>query len=182
MFTIICRSLSIRVVVIVLGMLPAAMVEADDAAHELAKLQGTWKALALQASERDKMEAVPVPPDAKIVIQGGKLIFLIQPRAEFGPPDANVCSFTLDMTTSPKRMFFTEKQVSSSSASGQKPTIDVKEIRRTAIYALDGNRLRICMRQGSKDQTIPKDFPAAGTAVDEPTVVIVLERESPGAK
>jgi uncharacterized protein (TIGR03067 family) len=184
MFATLSQPQNIRFLVIAFGTLSAAIADADDSADELAKLQGTWKVVTLQATRpgRDKMEEVPMKPDAKLVIQGGKLIVQIRPRGEFDPPDANVWPFTLDLTTSPKRMVITEKELITFGMPGQKPTVKVTEIRRTGIYALDGNRLRICMRNGAKEKSAPQGFPVGGSTVDEPTVVFELERESPGTK
>ncbi|HLW64904.1 MAG TPA: TIGR03067 domain-containing protein [Gemmataceae bacterium] len=109
--------------------------------QELARLKGTWDVVAIVAAGK------PVPPER---VQGIKLQYIFDgDKLTVHRPDRkdNVDTFVLDVSSNPKKMRIN------------------RSLTQRAAYALEGNRLRLCM--------MVDDNPNAGYPAD------LVSRESP---
>jgi RNA polymerase sigma-70 factor (ECF subfamily) len=139
-----------------------ATLSADDAA----KLQGTWKAVAIESDGKTLgREAIEVK-DLRFAIEGGVLTIPgvdaeTGKRADGGGPTRRK-RFALGASASPKEIDLT--------------SLDGRERGETTscIYKLEGGRLTICFPPADRPRARPKEFrSAAGSG----TVVFVLERQ-----
>jgi uncharacterized protein (TIGR03067 family) len=151
-------------VILVVGLLlRAPALGGDAAAEELKRLTGTWRVVSLEVAGK------PLPGEAagrlKVVIKGGQLTL-----EEKGKP-ATSMGMQIDPAQRPKALDLLI-------ARGE------EKVRWKCIYALEGDRLKICMplapKKGQKGtaegygvRKRPESFDAAG----KPFMVIEAERD-----
>lgn len=133
--------------------LPGAADQGDDARTELRALQGTWKAVALEAAGTP-LPKDGLPPFTMVIAADGKSIGRV--------PDEE---FRFTITVDPKKSPKTMDNLHESGA--QKGKMQY------GIYKLDGDKLTVCMTpRGAAASDRPKDF----TSKDSANVVFVFER------
>jgi RNA polymerase sigma factor (sigma-70 family) len=130
------------------GKTKLALKPAEPPTEDQDKLQGTWR---LVTAENDGLrigEGRPELTDSRLVFEKGSFTFFYTLRSELTEPEAKkaVGDFTLDTKRSPKVMTLAWKE---------RPW----NFGRKAIYALDGDTLKLCLSQGDDDK-LPTDFSA----------------------
>jgi uncharacterized protein (TIGR03067 family) len=127
--------------------------EKDDVKKELKTLEGTWKAVSMEAGGKE-LPKDNLPQFTFIVGPDGKSTA----RTAQGEERATI---TVDPKKTPRTI---DNRHESGAAKGQK---------QYGIYMLEGDRWTVCMtRPGAAESDRPKDFNTKGTA----NVVFVFER------
>jgi uncharacterized protein (TIGR03067 family) len=127
--------------------------EADDVQKELKALQGTWKAVALEAGG-NALPKEAIPDFTFIIGADGKSTGKM-PQGEYS------ATITVDPGKNPKTM---DNLHESGAQQGKK---------QYGVYKLEGDKLTVCMTPpGRAEADRPKDFATKGTT----HVVFVFER------
>jgi uncharacterized protein (TIGR03067 family) len=152
------RMLQVSVgVLLALGVLPAgdAQPVSKAAKEEMAKLQGTWKVISWQAAGKD----IPFGERVQVVVKGDTMALVADGK------QAKAWTFSVDPSRKPKAMDW---------------VIGEEKAPIPAIYALEGDDLRICFpllpKKGQKTEvkiTRPESFETK----DKPFGLFVLKRE-----
>lgn len=139
-----------RVLLIAAVALLVAADAKEDVAKELKKLEGTWKVVAVEA------RGMKVPEDklkgAAVIIKGDRITMADPGKG------AKDLVFKIDPTRKPKHINLTDPK--------EKDTAP-------AIYALEGNELRICVPLAMKDAKRPESFDTK----DKPQMAFTCKRE-----
>jgi uncharacterized protein (TIGR03067 family) len=145
-----------KVLLAVCALLPGVAVLADEPKGENKKLEGTWKVVSAEVAG---MKATPKEFGMEeVVVKDDKLTFRNQGK------EVMVFQFTTDPTKKPKAMEWIKP--------GDKSTLP-------AIYALEGDELKICTPLVPKDRK-PGDTlkrPEGFDTKDQPLMLLVLKRE-----
>ena len=130
------------------GKTKVAVKPAEPPTEDRDKLQGTWR---LVTAENDGLrigEGRPELTDSRLVFEKGSFTLFYTLRSELTEPETKQAGgdFTLDTKRSPKVIMLEWKE---------RPW----NFGRKAIYALDGDTLKLCLSQGDDDK-LPTDFSA----------------------
>jgi len=142
----------------------------DASKNDGKQLDGTWKVVSITSSDEGEAPQEMVR-NMVVVIEGDRL-------TTFSGGQAREETFKVDTAKNPKSIDLTRTPIQGFVSDGNKQnTPAVKRDILPGIYALDGDRLRICLAQpGQKRPTQIPDKPKDGL------VVLVLERDkTPGS-
>jgi RNA polymerase sigma factor (sigma-70 family) len=149
---------------------------AETPKNDLDKLQGTWRLVTTEFDGVRFGEGRPEIKDTRMVFDKSSVALFGKtfhsPQLKKEPEDTkSVGTFTLDAKKNPKVIALTFET---------NPWNDKKDFTKRGIYALDGDRLTLCLSQDDEDMKIPSDFSAPNFGGKR--IVFTFRREPPSAK
>ncbi len=130
------------------GVRPAERVKEDKA-----RLQGTWQLISLEWDGLTAGEGRPELKETRLRIEQDTLTLSGTPLAVLAKSGAKnaVADFTLDPGQTPRVIVLTWKEC---------PWNGKKDFVRKAIYAVDGDRLQLCLSREDNEKEAPREFSA----------------------
>jgi RNA polymerase sigma factor (sigma-70 family) len=126
--------------------------QAEPANPELAKLQGSWRLVAMESNGLTFTEGRREVKDTRLTIDQSSMKLRYSLLSEITPPEEKeaTANLTLNAEKSPKQLVITWQD---------SPWSQQKAFVQPAIYRIEGDTLRICMSlPGEEKQDTPTDF------------------------